>query len=41
MGYKVEKRLDITGEWKYYNKEGKLEKIETYENSKIIKVEEF
>ena len=41
MGDKVEKRWDITGEWKYYNKEGKLEKIETYENSKIIKVEEF
>ena len=41
MGDKVEKRWKITGKWKYYNKEGKLEKIETYENSKIIKVEEF
>ena len=41
MGDKVEKRWKITGKWKYYNKEGKLEKIETYENSEIVKVEEF
>ena len=41
MGDKVEKRWKITGKWKYYNKEGKLEKIEIYENSEIVKVEEF
>ncbi|EFG94577.1 hypothetical protein HMPREF0397_1835 [Fusobacterium nucleatum subsp. nucleatum ATCC 23726] len=41
IGDKVEKRWEIIGEWKYYNREGKLEKIETYENSEIIKVEEF
>ena len=41
MGDKVEKRWKIIGEWKYYNKEGKLEMIETYENNEIVKVEEF
>ena len=41
MGYEVEKRWKIIGEWKYYNEKGELEKIETYENGEIVKVEEF
>ncbi|AYZ73346.1 hypothetical protein EGX98_04395 [Fusobacterium necrophorum] len=41
MGYEVEKRWEIIGEWKYYKKDGELEKIETYENGEIVKVEEF
>ena len=33
--------MDSNGEWKYYSKAGKLQKIETYENGEIIKVEKF
>ena len=35
------KRWIATGEWKHYSKAGKLQKIETYENGEIIKVEKF
>ena len=41
MGEEAEKRWIIDGEWKYYNETGKLQKIETYENGEIIKVEKF
>ena len=41
MGEEAEKRWIIDGEWKYYSKAGKLQKIETYENGEIIKVEKF
>jgi len=41
MGEEAEKRWIATGEWKYYSKAGKLQKIETYENGEIIKVEKF
>ena len=41
MGEEVEKRWITTGEWKYYSKAGKLQKIETYENGEIIRVEKF
>ena len=41
MGEEVKKRWIATGEWKYYSKAGKLQKIETYENGEIIKVEKF
>ena len=41
MGEEAEKRWIATGEWKYYSKGGKLQKIETYENGEIIKVEKF
>ena len=33
------KRWIATGEWKHYSKAGKLQKIETYENGEIIRVE--
>lgn len=39
MGEEAEKRWIATGEWKYYSKAGKLQKIETYENGEIIKIE--
>ena len=41
MGEEAKKRWIATGEWKYYSKAGKLQKIETYENGEIIKVEKF
>ena len=41
MGEVAKKRWIATGEWKYYSKAGKLQKIETYENGEIIKVEKF
>ena len=41
MGEEAEKRWITTGEWKYYSKAGKLQKIETYENGEIIRVEKF
>ena len=41
MGEEAEKRWIATGEWKYYSKAGKLQKIETYENGEIIRVEKF
>ena len=41
MGEETKKRWIATGEWKYYSKAGKLQKIETYENGEIIKVEKF
>ena len=41
MGEEAKKRWIATGEWKYYSKGGKLQKIETYENGEIIKVEKF
>ena len=41
MGDEAKKRWIATGEWKYYSKAGKLQKIETYENGEIIKVEKF
>ena len=41
MGEEAKKRWIATDEWKYYNKSGKLQKIETYENGEIIKVEKF
>ncbi|WP_244266607.1 toxin-antitoxin system YwqK family antitoxin [Fusobacterium periodonticum] len=41
MGEEAKKRWITTGEWKYYSKAGKLQKIETYENGEIIKVEKF
>ena len=41
MGEEAEKSWIIDGEWKYYSKAGKLQKIETYENGEIIKVEKF
>ena len=41
MGEEAEKRWIIDGEWKYYNETGKLQKIETYENGEIIRVEKF
>ena len=41
IGEKAKKRWIATGEWKYYSKAGKLQKIETYENGEIIKVEKF
>ena len=41
MGEGAKKRWIATGEWKYYSKAGKLQKIETYENGEIIKVEKF
>ena len=41
MGEEAEKRWIATSEWKYYSKVGKLQKIETYENGEIIKVEKF
>ena len=41
MGEEAKKRWIPTGEWKYYSKAGKLQKIETYENGEIIKVEKF
>ncbi len=39
MGEEAKKRWIATGEWKYYSKAGKLQKIETYENGEIIKIE--
>ena len=41
MGEEAEKRWIIDGEWKYYNETGKLQKIETYKDGEIIKVEKF
>ena len=41
MGEEAKKRWIATGEWKYYSKAGKLQKIETYENGEIIRVEKF
>ena len=41
MGEEAKKRWIATGEWKYYSKGGKLQKIESYENGEIIKVEKF
>jgi len=41
MGEEAEKRWIATSEWKYYSKVGKLQKIETYENGEIIRVEKF
>ena len=35
------KRWIATGEWKHYSKAGKLQKIETYENGEITRVEKF
>ena len=41
MGEEAKKRWIATGEWKHYSKAGKLQKIETYENGEIIRVEKF
>lgn len=41
MGEEAKKRWIATGEWKHYSKVGKLQKIETYENGEIIRVEKF
>ena len=40
-GEEAKKRWIATGEWKYYSKAGKLQKIETYENGEIIKGREI